>query len=100
MHVLVHVMCGESVSACTSLGDVQNWANSVGFRGLVPLFRHLCPLSVPEVGIFRYIRKALEKGYLERPGSACCTDDMIEIFVHFGRRLCRFLPAQLLVLTL
>ena len=30
-----------------------------------------------------YIRKALEKGYLEHPGSACCTDDMFEIFVRF-----------------
>ena len=30
-----------------------------------------------------YIRKALEKGYLEHPGSACCTDDMFEIFVCF-----------------
>ena len=29
-----------------------------------------------------YIQKSLEKGYLEHPGSACCTDDMFEIFVH------------------
>ena len=35
-----------------------------------------------------YIRKALEKGYLEHPGSACWTDDMFEIFVRFGRCLC------------
>ena len=28
-----------------------------------------------------YIRKALEKGYLEHPGSACCTDNMFELFV-------------------
>ena len=39
-----------------------------------------------------YIRKALEKGYLEHPGSACCTDDMFEIFVHFGWCLCCLLP--------
>ena len=39
-----------------------------------------------------YIRKALEKGYLEHPGSACCTDDMIESFVRFGRCLCCLLP--------
>ena len=32
-----------------SLGDVENCANSLGFRGLVPLLPHLCPLSVPEV---------------------------------------------------
>ena len=36
-------------------------------------------------GYVGYIRKALEKGYLEHPGSACCTDDMFEIFVRFGR---------------
>ena len=39
-----------------------------------------------------YIRKALEKGYLEHPGSACCTDDMFQIFVRFGRYLCCSLP--------
>ena len=39
-----------------------------------------------------YIRKALEKGYLENPGSACCTDDMFEIFVRFGRCMCCLLP--------
>ena len=39
-----------------------------------------------------YIRKALEKGYLEHPGSACCTDDMFEIFVRFRRCLCCLLP--------
>ena len=38
------------------------------------------------------IRKALEKGDLEHPGSACCTDDMLEIFVRFGRCLCCLLP--------
>ena len=35
-----------------------------------------------------YIRKALEKGYLEQPVSAYCTDDMFEIFVRFGWCLC------------
>ena len=39
-----------------------------------------------------YIRKALEKGYSEHPRSACCTDDMSEIFVRFGRCLCCLLP--------
>ena len=38
-----------------------------------------------------YIQKALEKGYLEH-GSACCTDDMFEIFARFGRCLCCLLP--------
>ena len=39
-----------------------------------------------------YIRKALQKGYLEHPGSACCIDGMFEILVRFGRRLCCLLP--------
>ena len=39
-------------------------------------------------GYVGYIRKALEKGYLEHPGSACCTDGMLEIFVLFGHCLC------------
>ena len=39
-----------------------------------------------------YIQKALEKGHLEHPGSACYTDNMFEIFVCFGRCLCCFLP--------
>ena len=30
-------------------------------------------------------RKALEEGYLEHPGSACQTDNMMQNFVHFGR---------------
>ena len=36
---------------CISLGDVDNCTNSVGFRGSLPLLPHLCPLSVPEVGV-------------------------------------------------
>ena len=39
-----------------------------------------------------YIRKALEKGYSEHPGSACCPDDMFEIFVPFGRCPCCLRP--------
>ena len=39
-----------------------------------------------------YFRKALEKGYLEHPGSACCTDDMFEIFVRFRQCMCCLLP--------
>ena len=35
-----------------------------------------------------YIQKAPEKGYLEHPGSACCTDDTFEIFVLSGWGLC------------
>ena len=38
------------------------------------------------------VGRALEKGYLEHPASACCTDDMFEIFVRFGQGLCSLLP--------
>ena len=94
--VLVYACMYMHVHACIrvyiSLDDVENCANSVGFRGSLPLLPHLCPLSVPEVGYVGYVRKALEKGYSEHPGSACCTDDMFEIFVLFGHCLCCFLP--------
>ena len=39
-----------------------------------------------------YIRKALEKGYLKPTRSACCSDDLLEIFVRFGRCLYCLLP--------
>ena len=67
-----------------SLGDMHNCAQSVSFQGLVPLLPDFCQLSVLEVGVCGYIRKALEKGYLEHPGSTCCANDMFEIFVRLG----------------
>ena len=36
--------------------------------------------------------KPFKKGYLEHPGSACCTDNMFGIFVPFGRCMCCLLP--------
>ena len=39
------------VAMTISLGDGADYANFVGFRGSVPLLPHLCPLSVPEVGV-------------------------------------------------
>ena len=39
-----------------------------------------------------YVQQALENGYLEHPGSACCTDDMFDIFVRFRWYLCCLLP--------
>ena len=39
------------------------------------LLPYFCRLRVPYVG---HIWKAVEKGYLEHLGSACCTDDMAE----------------------
>ena len=39
-----------------------------------------------------YIWKAIETGYLEHPGSACCTNKMFEIFVRFVHCLCCLLP--------
>ena len=38
-------------TAYISLRDVENCANSVGFRESVPLLPYLCPLSVPDVGV-------------------------------------------------
>ena len=35
-----------------------------------------------------YIRKALREGYLEHPGSACCTNNIFDIFVRFGWCVC------------
>ena len=49
MHVCVWVcLC---VHVCISLWDVTFHANTERFRGSVPLLPHLCPLSVPEVGV-------------------------------------------------
>ena len=46
--------------------------NAERFSELLWLLPRSCPRSVPEGGggYVGYIRKALEKGYLERPGSA------------------------------
>ena len=41
-----------------------------------------------------YIRKALEKNYSEQPGSACCTDDMFEIFVRHENQLSKNGPVS------
>ena len=75
-----------------SLGDDADYANFVGLRGSVPLLPHLCQLSVPEVRVCGVYSESPEKGYLEHPGSARCTDDMFEIFVRFGRCMCCLLP--------
>ena len=94
-----HIQCtirAPRVQICQqiSLGDVRFRANTERFQGSVPLLPHLCPLSVPNRGgrYVGYIRKALENGYLEHPGSACCTDDMFEIVIPFGRCPCCLLP--------
>ena len=52
-----------------SLGDGEDCANSVGFRWLSSLLCYLCPMCVPKGGYVGYIRKALEKGYLEPRGA-------------------------------
>ena len=76
-----------------SLGDVGDCANLVGFQWSSSFLRYLCPLSVSWGGGYvGYIGKALEKGYLEHPGSAGCTDNMFEIFVRFGQGPCSLLP--------
>ena len=39
-------------------------------------------------GYVGYIRKALEKGYLEHPRSACCTEGMIEFLFFVSDSVC------------
>ena len=59
------------------------------FSGVVAFVASFVPAECPKwEGNVGYIRKALEKGYLEHPRSACCTDDMFETFVHFGQCVC------------
>ena len=64
-----------------------------GFSGLGAIVPSFVPAECSGAGGYvGYIRKALEKGHLEHPESACCTDDMFKSFVRFGRCLCCFLP--------
>ena len=62
-----------------SVGIVPTWWVFAG--------RHhcclICAYRVSCRGGRGYIRKALEKGYLEHPGSACCTDDMFDGFIPY-----------------
>ena len=54
---------------CISLCDVADCANSVGFRGSVPLLPYLCPLSVPEVwGMWGIFRKPLKRAIWDTLG--------------------------------
>ena len=81
-------MClGASTISLDACAGCANW---VGFRGLVPLLPHL---SVPEVGVCMWgiFGKPLKRA-IRNTGSACCADDMFEIFVRFGRCLCCLLP--------
>ena len=75
-----------------SLGDGNDCANFVCFTGLQPLLPPLCPVSVRRGGGVMWGIWALEKGYLEHPGSACCTEATFETFVCFGQCLCSLLP--------
>ena len=67
------------------------------FSGVAALVASFVRTECPEGGggYMGYVRKALEKGYLEHPGSACCTDDMFEIFVRFGQCACCLLPLSI-----
>ena len=74
------ILTGHAIS----LRDGAFHANFVGFCWSPSFLPYLCPLGVPEVRVCGYIQKALEKGYLEHPGSACCPDDM---FAHWKQNL-------------
>ena len=76
----MHISLGQRVSC-------QHGA----FSGVGAFVASFAPAECPK-GYVGYIRKALEKDYLEHPGSACCTDDMFEIFVPFGQCVCCLLP--------
>ena len=63
------------------------------FSGVGAFVASFVPAEGPKGGGYvGYIRKALEKGYLEHPGFACCTDNMFEIFARFGQCVCCLLP--------
>ena len=62
-----------------------------GFSLVVVIVAVFVPTLCP-VGGGGYIWKALEKGYSEHHGSACCTDGMFEIFVSFEWHVCFLLP--------
>ena len=46
-----HVLFMESGHVHMSLGDIRFHANTERFQGLVPLWPHLCPLSVRLGGV-------------------------------------------------
>ena len=70
-----------------------SWCQHGAFSGVGAIVASFVPAECPEGGGYvGYIRKALEKGYLEHPGSACCPDNMFEVFVPFGRCPCCLLP--------
>ena len=77
-----------------SLGDVGDCANTERFRVLVRLLLRLCPLSVPELGVCGVYSESPQKGLLGTPGSACCTDDMFEIFVRHENHLVKNGPVS------
>ena len=72
-----------------SLGRSE-WCQRGAFSGVGAIVASFVPAECPEGG--GYIQKALEQGYLEHPGFACCTDDMFDIFVRFGQCRCCLLP--------
>ena len=76
-----HHVCRTQARSCLSTG----WALNRCFAWFFGT------AAVLAQGGGRGMWKALEKGYLEHPGSACCSDGMLEIFVLFGR--CCLLPA-------
>ena len=62
-------LCEEAEEISLRVGGDR--ANSVGFRWSLSLLPYLCPMCVLRGGgggYVGYIRKALEKGYLEHPG--------------------------------
>ena len=89
---LVRGPCPVYSGAHISLGRAV-WCQHGAFSGVGAFVVSFVPAECPVGGGYvGHIRKALEKGYSEHPRVACCTDNMLEIFVRFGRCLCCFLP--------
>ena len=70
-----------------SLGDVDLYQHRA-FSRVGAIVASFVSAECPVQGGGGDIRKVLEMGYLEHPGSAGCTDDMFENFVCFGRYVC------------
>ena len=88
-HTTQHQICSN-----ISLGQRVSCQHGA-FSGVGAFVASFAPAECPKGGgggYVGYIRKALEKGYLEHPGSACCTDNMFEVFVPFRQCVCCLLP--------
>ena len=63
VHIIIcHAIYVHTIYIYISLWDTAFGANAERFQGLVPLLPHLCPLSVPEVGVCGVCSESRRKG--------------------------------------